>query len=66
MLLKLDVLVVINVIKHYKIDDAGFCLIITNCILLLKKIPNCLVSFVKRLTNQMAHILSRAISGLGV
>ena len=66
MLLKLYIFVVINVIKHYKVDDAGFCLIIRDCISLLKKIPNCLVSFVKRLTNQMAHILSRAISGLGV
>ena len=68
-LLESDALVVINAIKHCKVDDACFGLIIADCISLLKEIPNCSVSFVRRSTKQVAYVLARAsvsMSGLGV
>ena len=43
-LLEYDALVVINAIKHCKADDACFDLIITDCISLLKELPNCSIS----------------------
>ena len=69
MLLESDALVVINTIKHCKVDDAYFGLIIADFISLLKEIPNCSISFVRRSAKQVAHVLARAtisMSGLGV
>ena len=56
MLLKSDAFVVINAIKHCKVDNVCFDLIITDCISLLTKIWNCSISFVKRSLNLMAHV----------
>ena len=64
-----DALVVINAIKHCKVVDACFDLIIIDCISLLKEIPNCSVIFIRRSANHVACILARAyvsMSGLGV
>ena len=60
MLLKSDALVVINAIKHCKVDNVCFGLIITDCISLLTKIWNCSISFVKISVNQVAHVLTMA------
>ena len=51
-LLEPDALVMVNV------DDACFDFIIADCISLLKEIPNCSVSFVRRSTNQVTHVLT--------
>ena len=69
MLLESDALVMVNAIKHYKVNDACFDLIIADCISLLKEIPNCSISFIRTLANQVALVLARAsvsIPGLGV
>ena len=60
MLLESDALVMVNAIKHCKVNDACFGLIIADCISLLKEIPNCSISFVRTLANQVAHVLARA------
>ena len=68
-LLESDALLVINVIKHCKVDNACFGLIIVDCFSLLKEIPNYSVSFVRRSANQVAHVLGRtsvSMFGLGV
>ena len=68
-LLELGAFIVINAIKHCKVDDACFDLVIMNCISLPKQIPNCSASFVRRSVNQVAHVLARAsvsMFGLGV
>ena len=53
-LLESNALVVVNAIKHCKVDDACFGLIIVDCISLLKEISNCSVSLIKRSMNQVA------------
>lgn len=61
--------VVVNVIKHCKINDAYFDLIIADYISLLRKILNYLISFVRRSTNRVTHVLvkvSTSMSSLGV
>ena len=68
-LLESNAFVVVNAIKHCKVDDTCFGLISADCISLLKEIQNCSVSFVRKSTNQVAHVLYRAsvsMSGLKV
>ena len=68
-LLESNALVVTNFIKQCKIDDVCFGLIIAYCISILKEIPNCSVSFVRKSANQVAHVLARAyvsMFGLGL
>ena len=69
MLLESDSLVVDNAIKHCKVYDACFGLIIADYISLLKQIPNYSISFGRRSVNQVAHVLVRAyvsMSSFGV
>ena len=59
----------VNAIKHFKVDDACFGLISADYISLLKELPDCSVSFVRKLANQVAHVLDMAsvsMSGLKV
>ena len=68
-LLESNALIVINAIKHCKVDDACFGFIIADCISLSKEILNCSISFVRRSVNQVAHVLARtfvSMSSLGV
>lgn len=64
-----SVLVVANAIKNGSFDSSCFGLVISDYVSLIREIPVCQVSFVKRLANHVAYVLTKAfdlMSGLGV
>lgn len=54
-----DSLFVVNAITQAEVEDFLLDIVIAYCLLLVKEIPLCKVSFAKRSTNQEAHLLAK-------
>ncbi|XVF61159.1 hypothetical protein PTKIN_Ptkin08bG0107200 [Pterospermum kingtungense] len=51
-------------IRNNVVDDSIVGMVISNCISLVKEIPNCTICFVRRTTNQVAHTLAKAFASM--